>query len=128
MDAEAEAPILSPPDVKSWLTSQPDAGKEWGQEERGATEMRWLDGITISEDMSLSTFPEIVKDREAWLTQSMGSQSDTTQPLNNKNNFERKPLEPKICLYNQWWSETGRTQETQKNQTLENSFKRALIF
>ena len=57
--------------------------------------MRWLDGITISEDMSLSTFPEIVKDREAWLTQSMGSQSDTTQPLNNNNNFERKPWNQK---------------------------------
>ena len=43
--------------------------------------MRWMDGITNSEDMSLSTYLEIVKDREAWLTQSMGSQSDMTQPL-----------------------------------------------
>ena len=38
-DAEAEAPILWPPDVKSWLTGKdPDAGKHWGQEEKGATE------------------------------------------------------------------------------------------
>ena len=38
-DAEAEAPILWPPDVKSWLTRKdPDAGKEWGQEEKGTTE------------------------------------------------------------------------------------------
>ena len=38
-DAEAEAPILWPPDVKSWLTEKdPDAGKDWGQEEKGATE------------------------------------------------------------------------------------------
>ena len=32
-DTEAEAPILWPPDAKSWLTGKdPDAGKEWGQE------------------------------------------------------------------------------------------------
>ena len=43
-DAEAEAPILWLPDEKSWLTGMsewpddPDAGKEWGQEEKGATE------------------------------------------------------------------------------------------
>ena len=38
-DAEAEAPILWPPDTKNWLTGKdPDAGKYWGQEEKGATE------------------------------------------------------------------------------------------
>ena len=38
-DAEAEAPILWPPDVKSWLTGKdPDAGKDWGQEKKGTTE------------------------------------------------------------------------------------------
>ena len=38
-DAEAEAPILWPPDVKSWLIGKnPDAGKDRGQEEKGATE------------------------------------------------------------------------------------------
>ena len=38
-DAEAEAPILWPPDVKSWLTEKgPAAGKDWGQEEKGTTE------------------------------------------------------------------------------------------
>ena len=38
-DAEAEAPILWPPDVKSWLTGkQPDAGKDWRREEKGTTE------------------------------------------------------------------------------------------
>ena len=39
MDAEAEAPILWPPDVKSQLTGKdPDAGKDWEQEEKRATE------------------------------------------------------------------------------------------
>ena len=38
-DAKAEAPILWPPDAKSWLNGKdPDAGKDWGQEEKGATE------------------------------------------------------------------------------------------
>ena len=38
-DVEAEAPILWPPDVKSWLIwKDPDAGKDWGQEEKGTTE------------------------------------------------------------------------------------------
>ena len=38
-DVEAEIPILWPPDVKSWLIWKgPDAGKDWGQEEKGTTE------------------------------------------------------------------------------------------
>ena len=38
-DVEAETPILWPPDVNSWLIRKdPDAGKDWGQEEKGTTE------------------------------------------------------------------------------------------
>ena len=38
-DAEAETPILWPPDVKNWLIRKdPDAGKNWRQEEKGMTE------------------------------------------------------------------------------------------
>ena len=38
-DAEAEAPVLGPPDAKSWLIGKdPDAGKDWGQQEKGTTE------------------------------------------------------------------------------------------
>ena len=38
-DVEAETPILLPPDAKSWLIwKDPDAGKDWRQEEKGATE------------------------------------------------------------------------------------------
>ena len=38
-DAEAETPILWPPDAKNWLIwKDPDAGKDWGQEEKGMTE------------------------------------------------------------------------------------------
>ena len=38
-DAEAETPVLWPPHVKSWLIGKDsDAGRDWGQEEKGTTE------------------------------------------------------------------------------------------
>ena len=64
-DAEAEAPILWPPDVKNQLIGKdPDAGKDWGQEEKGATEdeiVRWHYRLS-----GLRKLWETVKDREAW--------------------------------------------------------------
>ena len=60
-DAEAEVPILWPPDAKSWLIGKDsDAEKDWRQKEKGMTEDKvfgwhhWLDG------------QEMVKDRETW--------------------------------------------------------------
>ena len=50
-DVEAETPILWPPDTKNWLIGKdPDAGKDWGREEKGMTEdemvgwYHWLNG------------------------------------------------------------------------------------
>ena len=43
-DAEAGTPVLWPPDVKNWLTGKdPDAGKDWGQEEKRMTEDEMVD-------------------------------------------------------------------------------------
>ena len=48
-DAKAEAPVLCPPHVKSWLIGK-DSGRDWGQEEKGTTEdlmagwHHWLNG------------------------------------------------------------------------------------
>ena len=66
IDAEAEVPILWPPDAKRQLFGKDsDAGKDWGQEEKGMTENEmvgwhhWLSGHEFEQT------PEDVKDREA---------------------------------------------------------------
>ena len=66
IDAEAEAPVLWPLDAKNWLRKDPDAGKDWRQEEKGTTEDEMVGWHHDSMDMSLSKLQELVMDREAW--------------------------------------------------------------
>ena len=64
-DAEAETPILWPPDVKNGLIGKdPDAGKNWGQEEKGTTEdemvrwHHWLDGHEFEQASGVGDYSE----------------------------------------------------------------------
>ena len=72
-DAEAEAPILWPSDAKSqFIGKSPDAGKDWGQEEQGATEdemvgrPHWLNGHEFEETAGNSEGQEGLENCSPW--------------------------------------------------------------
>ena len=66
-DVEAETPILWPPHAKSRLIGKdPDAGRDWREEEKGTTEDEMAGWLTDLMYMSLSELQELVMDREAW--------------------------------------------------------------
>ena len=78
-DAEAEIPILWPPDAKNWFIGKDhDAGKDWRQEEKEMTEDE-LAGVIDWMDMSLRKLQELVMDREAWSAVFHGVAKSWTQ-------------------------------------------------
>ena len=85
LNAEAEAPILWPPDAKSWLIGKdPDAGKDWRRREKGTTadEMvgwhHWLDGHEFEQALGVGDGQGGLACSSPW----GHKESDTTEWLN----------------------------------------------
>ena len=113
-DAEAETPVLWPPHAKSWLIwKDPDAGRDWGQEEKGTTgdEMvgwhHWLDGHEFE-------WTPGVGDGQGGLAccNSWGrKESDMTEPLNWTESscwdFPGGPVSPFQCRRHKFYPWCG---------------------
>ena len=107
-NAKAETPVLWPPHAKSWLIGKDsDAGRDWGQEQKGTTEdemagwHHWLDGCE-------SEWTPGVGDRQGGLACCNSSgckESDTTERLNwtelviSKTPFRSLNLNPLAAFY-----------------------------
>ena len=99
--SEAEAPVLWPPDVKSWLNGKdPDAGKDWRQEEKGMTEdemVRWhhrLNGYEFEQAPGDSGEQRIL----ACCSPQGYIDLDTTYRLNNSYPTMYLSIQPSIYL------------------------------
>ena len=93
-DVEAETPILWPPDVKSWLIGKDlDAGKDWGQQEKGETEdemvgwHHWLHGHEFEQAPGVGDG----QGSQACCSPQGGRESDRTKQLNSNNYTVSRP-------------------------------------
>ena len=115
-DAEAETPILWPPDVKNWhIEKDPDARKDWRWEEKGMTKDEMvgrhhqLDGLNLI--LNLSKLRELVTDREAWCAAVYGVPKSQTWlrnwtelRINLKGILKRIKLRKKLFRVQKIWN------------------------
>ena len=105
-DVEADTPILWLPDSKIWLIwKDPDAGKDWRQEEKGTTEDKMVGWHhRINGRWILSRFWELVMDMEAWhavvhgVSKSQTRLSDWTELNCTELNWNWLGSNSKFCL------------------------------
>ena len=95
-DAEAEAPILGPPDVKIWFVAKDlAAGKDWRQEEKGMTEdemvgwHHWVNGHEFEQALGDSEGQEGLSAAGLCCSSLGHKESDQTERLNNNNTSEK---------------------------------------
>ena len=106
-DAKAETPVLWPPHVKNWLIGKDsDAGRDWGQEEKGTTEdemagwQHWLDGRDSEWTLGGGDVQGGLACCDSWGCK----ESDMTERL-NWTEFELKDMSINICVnIYVWWS------------------------
>ena len=96
-DAEAEAPILWPPDAKNWLIRKdPDSGKDWRQEEKGTIEYEmvgwhhWLHGHEFEQALGDGEGQVSLVCCSPWGCKEL----DTIELLNNEKDWDQK-----ICFW-----------------------------
>ena len=108
-DGEAETPVLWPPDMENWLIlKDPDAGKDWGQEEKGTTEdemdgwhhwlngheFRWTPGVDDGGLACCGSWGREELDMTKWLNwiyreNSKNRKENTTRQLSGKDVHEK---------------------------------------
>ena len=106
-DAEAEAPMLWPPDVKSQLIGKdPDAAKDWGQEQKWSTDdemVGWHHQLNGHESVQTPGGSE-GQGNLVWYSPWGHKESDTTERLNNNNQTTEATAVMPHCPEAQCWS------------------------